>query len=164
VSAGDAAKRQAALSALVANEAKTGTCDKDHEAALEKLASDFEAAVKAKGDDGKPLNVQTVSKRVLALGPSARGVEMSVTGHGTELHVLAFGARDVSMDVLAGTSAATTMRSPLKTLLPTGIDLPNVGHAELQNDSRQVVIKPGQPLQVKLTGEGCAAMLAFVKE
>jgi hypothetical protein len=162
-SADDAAKKAAVIEKMTADEAKSGECTADHKAALDKLVSDYESAMKAKaGDDGKPLGLQTVGKKVLALGTSARGVELSVTGRGTEVHVIAFGVRDVSMDVLAGTAAATTMRSPLQKAVPAGIDLP-AGHADLQNDSREIVIKPGQPLQVKLTGQGCAAMISFVK-
>ncbi len=117
-------------------------------------------------EDGKPLGLKLVSRNVLALGPRARGVEMTVTGKGTEVHVLAFGLRDVSMDVLAGAAAATTMRSPFQrsaTTAPLAIDMPDLGKVtDVPSDSRQVTIKPGQPLEVKLVGQGCAALATFV--
>jgi hypothetical protein len=152
----DGAKKAAAIEKMTSDEAKSGECTADHKATLEKLLGDFEAK-------DKKIKFQTVSKKVLALGSSARGVELSVTGKGTEVHVIAFGVRDVSMDVLAGTAAATTMRSEIKGEIPTAIDLA-AGHVDLQNDSRQVVIKQGQPIQVKLTGQGCAAMIALVRQ
>lgn len=161
----DPAKKAAAIDQLTAGEAKSGACDPQHQAALEKLLSEVESAMKAKtGDDGKKLDMSVVGKRVLALGPSARGVEMSVTGRGTEVHVIAFAVKDVSMDVLAGTTAATTMRSPYAhPLASPALDLPGVGRVtEIAGDSRQVTIKPGQPLQVKLTGQGCAALVTFL--
>lgn len=164
--ADDPAKKAAALERLTQDEAKSGKCDPDHEAALNKLLGEVESAMKSKADeDGKPLAMSVVGKRVLALGSAARGIEMSVTGRGTEVHVMAFSAKDVSMDVLAGTTAATTMRSPhARAVSGLALDLPRVGHVtEISSDSRQVSIKPGQPLQVKLTGQGCAAMISFLK-
>ena len=164
----DKATRAAAVDALVAGEVKSGTCDEGHKAALEKLLADVEAGMKAKtGEDGKPLGLQLVAKRVVALGSAAKSMELAVTGRGTEVHVLAFGVRDVSLDVLVGTAAATTMRSPFQrsaTPSPLTLDLPRVGTVdELQSDSRQVTIKPGQPLVVKMTGSGCAALVSFLK-
>lgn len=161
----DPAKKAAAIEQLTSGEAKSGACDPQHQAALEKLLGEVESAMKAKtGDDGKKLEATVVGKRVLSLGSSPRGVEMSVTGRGTEVHVIAFAVKDVSMDVLAGTTAATTMRSPYAHPLasPT-LDLPGVGSVtEIAGDSRQVTIKPGQPLAVKLTGQGCAALITFL--
>lgn len=162
----DPAKKAAALDRLTADEAKSGKCDPEHEAALNKLLAEVENAMKSRtDDDGKKVEMNVVGKRVVALGSSPRGVEMSVTGRGTELHVIAYAVKDVSMDVLAGTTAATTMRSPHARAVPNlALDLPNVGHVtEIVGDSRQVVIKPGQPLQVKLTGQGCAALISFLK-
>lgn len=163
-----AADKAAAVEKLTAEEAKSGQCDAAHKQALEKLALEVETAMKAKtGEDGKPLAFQVVGKRVLALGSDPRGVELTVTGKGTELHVLAYGVNEISMDVLAGTTAATTLRSPFHktaTSTPLSLDVPNVGTVtEIQGDSRQVVIKPGQPLEVKMTGQGCAAMISFLK-
>ena len=163
----DKAKKAAAIDALVADESKKGACDEGHKAALEKLLADVEAGMKAKtGEDGKPLNLQLVGKRVIPLGSAAKSMEMAVTGKGTEVHVLAFGVRDVSLDVLVGNAAATTLRSPFqRSATPTpSLDLPSIGKIdELQTDSRQVTIKPGQPLVVKLTGQGCAALASFLK-
>lgn len=121
---------------------------------MEKLLGDVEAAAKTDGYD-------LVSKRTLALSENSRGVEMTVTGKGTEIQVIAYGAKDISMDVLAGTGAASTMRSPLAKAQT--VTLPKAGPTELRWDSRQVTIKPGQPLQVKMTGQGCAALISVVK-
>jgi hypothetical protein len=164
----DKASKAAAVDALVAGEAKSGTCDEGHKAALEKLLADVEAGMKAKtGEDGKPLGLQLVAKRVVALGSAAKSMELAVTGRGTEVHVLAFGVREVSLDVLVGSAAATTMRSPFQrsaTPSALSLDLPKVGVIdELQSDSRQVTIKPGQPIVVKMTGSGCAALVSFLK-
>jgi len=164
----DKASKAAAVDALVAGEAKAGTCDEGHKAALEKLLADVEAGMKAKtGEDGKPLGLQLVAKRVVPLGSAAKSMELAVTGRGTEVHVLAFGVRDVSLDVLVGSAAATTMRSPFQrsaTPSPLSLDLPKIGVVdELQSDSRQVTIKPGQPIVVKMTGSGCAALVSFLK-
>lgn len=163
----DAAKRAAALESLTADEAKSGTCDPEHAAALEKLLADVEAGMAAKtGEDGKPLGLKLMTKKVLSLGPTARGVEMSVTSGAAELHVIAYGAKEVSLDVLQGNTAATTLRSPYQRSAAAGplqIQLPKVGTVtELQSDSRQVQLKPGQ-FQVRLTGQGCAALVTFRK-
>jgi hypothetical protein len=163
-----AAKQAAAIDALTQDEAKKSLCDPDHKAALEKLASDIEATMKAKkADDGTPLGMQTVGTKVIALSDTPRSVTMSVTGRGTEVHVLAMGAREVSMDVLAGGVAATTMRSPFQksaTSSPPKLELPKIGTlTELQGDSRLIQIKPGQPLEVKMRGQGCALVAVFQK-
>jgi hydroxyethylthiazole kinase-like sugar kinase family protein len=69
--------------------------------------------------------------------------------------------------VLVGTAAATTMRSPFqRSAMPSApsLELPTIGVVdEVQSDSRQVTIKPGQPIVVKMTGQGCAALVAFLK-
>jgi hypothetical protein len=164
----DKASKAAAVEALVADESKKGACDEGHKAALEKLLADVETGMTAKkGDDGKPLGLQLVAKRVVPLGSAAKSIELAVTGRGTEVHVLAFGVRDVSLDVLVGNAAATTLRSPFQrnaTTGPLAIELPKIGTVdELQSDSRQVTIKPGQPIVVKLSGQGCAALVSFLK-
>ncbi len=165
--ADDGASRAAALEALTADEAKGGACSADHQAALEKLRAEIEAHLQAKsGDDGKPLGLQPVFNRVVALGAGARSIEVSVKGRGTEVHVLAYAAKDISIDVLAGSAAATTMRSPLQrasTKEPAAIELAKAGKVELQSDSRQIQMKPGQPLQVKMSGQGCALLVGFLK-
>ncbi|AKU94486.1 hypothetical protein AKJ09_01150 [Labilithrix luteola] len=162
------ATQAAALESLTAEEGKKNACDEGHKAALEKLLADVEATMKAKtGEDGKPLGFQLVGKRIVPLGNSAAQSEMSVTGRGTDVHVLAFGAKDVSLDVLVGNSAATTMRSPFQhsaTANPPSLDIPKVGTVtEVQTDSREVQIKPGAPLVIKLSGQGCAAFITFLK-
>lgn len=152
---------------MTADEAKSGTCDPANQAALDKLLAEVEAGMKTKNDDdGKPLGMQLVGKKVLALGPNAKSFEMSVTGRGTEVHVMAYGAKEVSMDVLVGTAAATTMRSPhhRTAAKELALDVANVGRiTDVQGDSRQVTMKPGQPLVVKVTGQGCAGIISFLK-
>jgi len=155
----DKAAKSAALEALVDGESKKGTCDDAHKAALEKLLADAEANMSKSG-------LQLVAKRVVALGSAAKSIELTVTGKGTEVHVLAYGVRDVSLDVLVGTAAATTLRSPFQrsaTSGPLAVDLPKAGTVELQTDSRQVTIKPGQPIVAKVSGQGCAALVSFLK-
>ena len=163
----DAAQKAAALEAITEGEAKQNACTAEHQAALEKLRADIEAAMQAKnGDDGKPLDLQPVFNRVVALGAGARAIEVSVKGRGTEVHVLAYAAKDISIDVLAGGAAATTMRSPFQrasTKDPAAIELPKAGKVELQSDCRQIQMKPGQPLQVKMSGQGCALVVGFLK-
>ncbi|MDB4940640.1 MAG: hypothetical protein JWP97_174 [Labilithrix sp.] len=167
-SGGGAAGTAAALATLTAGEAKSGTCDPGHQAALEKLLAEVEEGMKGRtGEDGKPLGLQVVGKRTVALGSAARATEVAVSGKGTELHVLAFGANEVSLDVLVGTTAATTMRSPFQrsaTPKPPSLDIPRVGTVtDVQSDSRVVRIKPGQPVVVKLSGQGCAALVSFLE-
>src|SRR4051794_9362990 len=71
----DKASKTAAVDALVAGEAKSGTCDEGHKAALEKLLADVEAGMKAKtGEDGKPLGLQLVAKRIVPLGTAAKSM------------------------------------------------------------------------------------------
>ncbi len=161
------AKQAAALDALVAGEAAKGACDPGHEAALTKLLGEVEAGMKAKAQaDGKPIGFTLVAKRVMALGSSARSIELAGSARGTEVHVLAYGVRGVSLDVLVGKAAATTLRSPHQrsAASPIAIQLPTIGAVEeLESDSRQVTLEPNQPIVVKLTGEGCVAMAAFLK-
>jgi hypothetical protein len=160
----DSAKRAAAIEKMTTDEAKSGACDPANQAAVDKLLADVEASMKGKTDeDGKPVTMQLVGKKVLALGPNAKSFEMSVTGRGTEVHVMGFGAKELSMDVLVGKEPATTMRS---TLVAKGmaLDVANVGKVDAQYDSRQVNMKPGQPIVVKVTGQGCAGIISFLKQ
>lgn len=162
--ADDAAKKTAAVEKLTADEASKGACDAAHQAAVDKLLADVEAGMKGKTDeDGKPVTLQLVGKKVLALGPNAKSFEMSVTGRGTEVHVMGYGAKELSMDVLVGKEPATTMRSPL-VAKGTALDVANVGKLDAQYDSRQVNMKPGQPIVVKVTGQGCAGIISFLKQ
>lgn len=161
--ADDPAAKAAAIESLTAGEAKSGTCDEGHKAALEKLLGDVETAMRSKnGEDGKPLGLQVVGKRTASLGAGAKSMEMAVSGKGTEVHVLAYGAKEVSLDVLVGNAAATTMRSPFAGGAPP-LALPKVGAVDAQADSRQVQIKPGQPIVVKLSGQGCVGLISFLK-
>lgn len=160
----DAAKTAAAIEKMTADEAKSGTCDPANQAAVDKVLADVEASMKGKtDDDGKPVTMQLVGKKVLALGPNAKQFEMSVTGRGTEVHVMGFGAKEISMDVLVGKDPATTMRSPL-VAKGVALDVANVGKVDAQYDSRQVGMKPGQPIVVKVTGQGCAGIISFLKQ
>lgn len=165
----DAAKKQAAaVDALTEDEAKKGACDPDHKAALEKLLAEIETSMKAKaGDDGKPLGMQTVEKRVVPLSSRPSSIQLTVSGRGTQLDVLVLGVREATLDVLANGTPATTMRSPFQrtvTASPPTIELAKIGTGiELQSDSRQIQIKPGQPLEVRLRGQGCAILAAFHK-
>ncbi|MBN9162123.1 MAG: hypothetical protein BGO98_45720 [Myxococcales bacterium 68-20] len=157
----------AALEKLTSEEAKSGNCDPESKAALEKLLDQIETNVRAKTEDGKPLKIESFTKRVLALSDAARGVQLTLSGKGTEVHVLAFSPKEVSLDVLAGTSAATTMRSSYKGEVLEGagtITLPKVGGAvPLEGDSRQIEMKPGAPLEVRMRGQGCAGVVVFSK-
>lgn len=157
----------AALEALTAEEAKSGNCDPEHQAALEKLLDDVEANVRAKTEDGKPIKVESFTKRVLALSEAARGIQLTLSGKGTQVHVLAFSPKEVSLDVLAGNAAATTMRSSYKAEVTNGpatISLPKIGGpVPLEGDSREIEMKPGTPLDVRMRGQGCAGVVVFSK-
>ncbi|MBK6463893.1 MAG: hypothetical protein IPF92_23255 [Myxococcales bacterium] len=160
------ATKAASLDALVAGEAAKGACEPAHQAALEKLLGEVEAGMKGMLADGKPIGFTLVAKRVMALGSSARSIELAGSARGTEVHVLAYGVHGVSLDVLVGKAAATTLRSPHQrsAASPIAIQLPTIGAVdELESDSRQVTLEPNQPIVVKLTGEGCVAMAAFLK-
>ena len=157
----------AALEKLTLGEAKSGTCDADHKAALEKLLDEVETNVRAKTEDGKPLKIESFTKRVLALSEAAKGVQLTLSGKGTQVHVIAFSPKEVSLDVLVGNAPATTTRSTYKpevTKGPAKINLPKVGgDVTLEGDSRQIEMKPGTPLDVRLRGQGCAGVVVFSK-
>lgn len=159
---------KAALDKLTAEEAKSGACDGDHKAALEKLLDEVEANVRAKNDEGgKPLKIESFTKRVQPLSEAAKGIQLTLSGKGTQVHVIAFSSKEVSLDVLAGTQAATTLRSSYQrdvTSGPAKIDLKKVGGAvPLESDSRQIEMKPGTPLEVRMRGQGCAGVVVFSK-
>lgn len=157
----------AALDKLTAEESKSGTCDPEHKAALEKLLDEAEKNIRAKTEEGGPLKIESFTKRTLSLSEAAKGVQLTLSGKGTQVHVVAFSTKEVSLDVLAGKEAATTMRSSYKADLTSGpatIDLPKVGGAvPLESDSRQIEMKPGTPLDVRLRGHGCAGVVVFSK-
>ncbi len=165
----DAAKKEAAIEALTEQEAKSGACDPAHQAALEKLLGSIEIAMKSRaGEGGKALEIQTVEKQIVALSSRSRSIRLTVSGRGTELDVFVLGVRDVTLDVLANGTPSTTMRSPFQATLtaasPPTIELPTIaGPIELRSDSRQVQITPGQPLELRLGGQGCAIAAAFRK-
>jgi hypothetical protein len=157
----------AALEKLTTSEAKSGTCDSEHKAALEKLLDEVEANARAKVDDGKPLKIESFTKRVLALSEAAKGVQLTLSGKGTQVHVIAFSPKEVSLDVLVGNAPATTTRSSYRAELtkgPAKINLPKLGgDVPLEGDSRQIEMKPGTPLDVRMRGQGCAAVVVFSK-
>ncbi len=157
----------AALEKLTADESKTGSCDGDHKAALEKLLDEIEASVRAKTEDGKPLKIESFTKRTLSLSDAAKGVQLTLSGKGTEVHVIALAAKEISLDVLAGNQPTTTMRSHYKSEVTNGpakISLPKVGgDVPLEGDSREFEMKPGTPLDVKMRGQGCAGVVVFSK-
>lgn len=157
----------AALEKLTSEEATSGTCDPEHKAALDKLLDDAEKNIRAKSEDGAPLKIEYLTKRTLALADAAKGVQLTLTGKGTQVHVVAFSPKEVSLDVLSGKEAATTMRSTYKGDLTTAsptIRLPKVGGAvPLESDSRQIEMKPGASLEVRLRGHGCAGVIVFSK-
>ena len=158
----------AALDKLTAEESKSGTCDAEHKAALEKLLDDVEASVRAKTDDGgKPLKIESFTKRTMALSEASRGVQLTLSGKGTEVHVIAFSAKEVSLDVLAGNQPTTTMRSRYKSEVTNGpakLTLPKLGgDVPLEGDSREFEMRPGTPLDVKMRGQGCAGVVVFSK-
>ena len=157
----------AALDKLTAEESKSGNCDPEHKAALEKLLDDVEANVRSKTDDGKPLKIESFTKRTMALSETAKGVQLTLSGKGTEVHVIAFSPKEVSLDVLAGNQPTTTMRSQYKSEVTSGpakISLPKVGgDVPLEGDSRQFEMRPGTPLDVKMRGQGCAGVVVFSK-
>jgi hypothetical protein len=160
------AEKAAVVDAITAGEAKAGACTPEHQAALEKLRGELDAAMPKKaGDDGKVLALKPIFNRIVALGPSGKSIEVTLQGSLTQAQVLAFSAKDISIDVLVGKAAASTIRSPFqRTALakPASIELPKAGSVELQTDSRQVELEKGQPIQVKMTGEGCALVVGYM--
>ena len=166
-SSGTSGVHAAALEKLTAEEARSGSCDGDHKAALEKLLDEVETNVRARTEDGKPLSIESFTKRVLPLSEAAKGIQLTLSGKGTQVHVLAFSAKEVSLDALAGSQAATTMRSPYQrdvTAGPAAIMLPKVGSSvPLESDSRQIEMKPGTPLELRMRGQGCAGVVVFSK-
>lgn len=157
----------AELEKLTAEESKSGNCDAEHKAALEKLLDDVEATVRAKSEDGKPLTIESFTKRTMALSEAAKGIQLTLSGKGTEVHVIAFASKEVSLDVLAGNQPTTTMRSRYKSEVTNGpakISLPKLGgDVPLEGDSREFEMKPGTPLDVKMRGQGCAGVVVFSK-
>jgi hypothetical protein len=156
----------AVVDVLTREESKSGNCDAEHKAALEALLDRVESTVKAKTEDDKPVRIDSVSKRTLPLSEASRGFSLTLTGKGTQVHVLAFSSKEVSLDALAGGAAATTMRSPFQRVLgdDAKIKLPKAsGPVTLESDSRQIEMKPGQPLEVRLRGQGCAGVIVFSK-
>lgn len=157
----------AALEKLTAEEAKSGNCDPGSKAALEKLLDEVEKNSRGLSDEGKPIKIESFTKRVLALSEAAKGVQLTLSGKGTEVHVIAFSPKEVSLDVLAGNQPATTTRSSYKSEVtkgPAKINLPKVGgEVPLEGDSRQIEMRPGMPLDVRMRGQGCAGVVVFSK-
>lgn len=154
----------AALEKLTLDEAKSGNCDADHKAALEKLLDEIESSVRAKSEEGKPLAIESFTKRVLALSETSKGIQLTLSGKGTQVHVIALGPKEISLDVLAGNQPATTTRSLYRAeVTPAKFKLPKIGDAPLEGDSRQIEMKPGTPLDVRMRGQGCAGVVVFSK-
>ena len=61
-----------------------------------------------------------------------------------------------------GYPTATTASRSTALAKPASIELPKAGTVELQTDSRQVELEKGQPIQVKMTGEGCALVVGYM--
>jgi hypothetical protein len=164
----DSAEKAQALEALTAEESSKGTCTPAHQAEFEKLRAELETAMKSKkGEDGAPLALEQAFFRITPLDANGKNVEFSLQGKTLSIgHVIAYSAKDVSIDVLVGKTAASTVRSPFqRTALASAptIELGKAGKVELQSDSRQVEVSPGQPLRVKMTGQGCALLVGFMK-
>lgn len=158
-------KLAAAREEITSGEVKSGNCEDAHKAALEKAMGAIEDAVKAKnGDDGKPIGFTTVDKRVTVFGPDPRNVQIKVSGRGTEVHVLAFAPEMLSLD-LEHEGRAATVRSPMAAEMAgkSADEHPKFGKAELQVDSRIVDTKAGDTLQIKVRGQGCGILMAFMK-
>jgi hypothetical protein len=157
----------AALEKLTAEEAKSGNCDPESKAALEKLLDEVETNARGLMDEGKPIKIESFTKRVLSLSEAAKGVQLTLSGKGTQVHVIAFSPKEVSLDVLAGNQPAATTRSSYKnevTKGPAKIHLPKVGgDVPLEGDSREIEMKPGMPLDVRMRGQGCAGVVVFSK-
>lgn len=158
-------KQAAAREEITQAEAKSGQCEDAHKAALEKAMSVIEDAVKAKnGDDGKPIGFTTVDKRVAVFGSDPRNVQIKVAGRGTEVHVLAFAPEPLSLD-LEHEGKSATVRSPMASDMASKSpdEHAKFGKAELQVDSRIVDTKAGDTLQIKVRGQGCGILMAFMK-
>lgn len=161
----DKKKQAAALEEITQGEVKSGQCEGDHKAALEKAMAVIEDAVKAKnGDDGKPIGFTTVDKRVTVFGPDPRNVQIKVSGRGTEVHVLAFAPEMLSLD-LEHEGRSATVRSPMAAEMASKSpdEHAKFGKQDLQVDSRIVDTKAGDTLQIKVRGQGCGILMAFMK-
>lgn len=161
----DKKKQAAALEEITQAEVKSGECEGDHKAALEKAMSVIEDAVKAKnGDDGRPIGFTTVDKRVTVFGPDPRNVQIKVSGRGTEVHVIAFAPQMLSLD-LEHEGRAATVRSPMAAEMASKApdEHAKFGKQDLQVDSRIVDVKAGETLQIKVRGQGCGILMAFMK-
>jgi hypothetical protein len=162
----DKQKQAKALEDLTQGEVKGGECDADHKASMEKLMASVEDAMKAKaGDDGKPIGFTVVDKRTAVFGPDPRNVQIKVTGRGTEVHIMAFGSLPTSLDMMHEGRAAT-VRSPAATELASksSIEHPKFGKVtEAHVDSRIVDVKAGETLEIKVRGQGCGVLIAFMK-
>lgn len=164
----DSAEKAQALETLTAEESAKGACTPAHQAELEKLRTELETAMKSKkGEDGAPLALEQAFFRITPLDANGKNVEFSLQGKTLSIgHVLVYSAKDVSIDVLVGKTAASTVRSPFQRSAlasPPSVELGKAGKVELQSDSRQVEVSPGQPLRVKVTGQGCALLVGFMK-
>jgi hypothetical protein len=155
-----------AVEALTKDEAKSGNCDAEHQAALTQLLDAIEANVRGKSEDGKPLKIESFTKKTLALNDKTpKGFQLTLTGKGTQVHVLAYGVKEISLDATAAGIPATTMRSPYHgDVGASALKVPKASNpVKLEGDSRQIEMKPGQQLEVKMRGAGCAGVVVFSK-
>jgi hypothetical protein len=158
-------KQAAALEDITQSEVKSGQCDADAKTALEKLMTTVEDAMKAKNDDaGKPIGFTTLYKSSNVFAPDPRTIQVKVAGKGTQVQVLALSSKEVSLDMVHDGRAAT-VRSPFaQEMAGKGpVDHPKYGKVDAQVDSRVVDVKPNETLEIKVRGQGCGVLMAFMK-
>jgi hypothetical protein len=158
-------KQAAALEEITQAEVKSGQCDTDAKAALDKLMTSIEEAMKSKSDEaGKPIGFTTMDKRSLVFAPDPRTISVKVSGKGTQVHVLALSVEPVSLDMMHEGKAAT-VRSPFASEMASKgpIEHPKYGKVDAQVDSRIVDVKPNETLEVKVRGQGCGILMSFMK-
>lgn len=163
----EAARRQfKAIEELTQGEVKGGACDPEHQASLEKLTSAVEEAMKVRaGDDGKPMGFTVIDKRTAVFGPDPRNVQIKLTGRGTEVHVMSLGVLPTSLDMIHDGRAAT-VRSPAAAAMAQASPIVHAKFGkvtDVQVDSRVVQVMPGETLEIKVRGQGCGVLVAFMK-
>lgn len=161
-----AQRQQKAIEELTQGEVKGGACDAEHQASLEKLMGAVEEAMKVRtGDDGKPAGFTVIDKRTAVFGPDPRNVQIKLTGRGTEVHVMSLGVLPTSLDMIHDGRAAT-VRSPAAAAMAQTSPIVHAKFGkvtEVQVDSRIVQVMPGEMLEIKVRGQGCGVLIAFMK-